>query len=135
MNVTYIVFPYGCKNNSENSSRINVGEHIPSGYSMSTIWTFDGIENKHDVNRGEDCMKWFCEPLRDYAIKIINSEKKEMISLTNKQKESYEKEKICYICKKMVIVIILVNTEVLHIAYVIQNIVYLKKHLWFFTIY
>ena len=24
-----------------------VGEHIPCGYSMSTIWTFDGIENKH----------------------------------------------------------------------------------------
>ena len=23
-----------------------IGEHIPCGYSMSTIWTFDGIENK-----------------------------------------------------------------------------------------
>ena len=32
------------------------------------------------------------------------------------------------------IAIILVNTEVLHIAYVIQNTVYLKKSMWFFTV-
>ena len=28
---------------------------------MSLIWTFDGMESKHDVYRGEDCMKKFCE--------------------------------------------------------------------------
>ena len=27
----------GCKNNVENSSTTKVGEHIPSGFSMSTI--------------------------------------------------------------------------------------------------
>ena len=27
----------GCKNNPENSSATNVGEHIPSGFSMSPI--------------------------------------------------------------------------------------------------
>ena len=26
-----------------------VGEHILSGYSMSTIWVYGGIKNKHDV--------------------------------------------------------------------------------------
>ena len=36
---------------------------------MSTIWTFDGIENKHDLYRGEDCMKEFYESLREEAIK------------------------------------------------------------------
>ena len=52
----------GCKKYFEKSSATKVGEHIPCGYSVSTMWTFDGIENKHDVNRGEDCMKNFVDP-------------------------------------------------------------------------
>ena len=36
-------------------------EHIPCGCSMSTIWTFDGIENKYDVYKSESEMKTFCE--------------------------------------------------------------------------
>ena len=28
----------GCANNPENSSTAKIGEHIPCGYSMSTIW-------------------------------------------------------------------------------------------------
>ena len=39
---------------------------------MSTISSFRSIENKHDVYRGKDCMKEFCEFLRVHAIKIIN---------------------------------------------------------------
>ena len=33
-------------------------------------------------------------------MKIISYEKKEMIPLTDKEKESYENQKICHICKK-----------------------------------
>ena len=47
----------GCKSNLEKSSTTKAGEHIPCGYSMSTTWTLDGIENKHDVYRGEYYMK------------------------------------------------------------------------------
>ena len=36
----------GCKNNPENSSTAKVNEHIPSGFSMSTISFFRSIENK-----------------------------------------------------------------------------------------
>ena len=54
---------------------------------MSTIWIFDGIENKHDVYRGEDYMKKFCESLREHAMKMINFEKKK-IPLRNEQQES-----------------------------------------------
>ena len=39
---------------------------------MSTISSFKSIENKHDTYRGKDCMKKFCEPLREHAMKIIN---------------------------------------------------------------
>ena len=69
-----------------------------------------------------------------YAVKIIDFKKKKMTPLINEQQESYEKEKICNICKisldintmmiKIIvmlkdIVIILVNTEELYIAYAI----------------
>ena len=66
----------GCKNNLENSSATKVSEYIPSGFSMSTISSFRSIENKHDVYRGKDCMKKFCESLREHAMKIINFKKK-----------------------------------------------------------
>ena len=45
-------------------------------------------------------MKMFCKDLKDQAMKIINYEKKEMIPLTDKEKESYENQKVCYICEK-----------------------------------
>ena len=41
----------GYKNNPENSSTGKVSEHIPSGFSMSTITSFENIENKHDIYR------------------------------------------------------------------------------------
>ena len=62
----------GCKNNPKNPTTTKVSEHIPSSFSMSTISLFRSIENKHDVYRGKDCMKMFCELLREHAMKIIN---------------------------------------------------------------
>ena len=47
-----------------------------SVFSMSTISSFKSIVNKHDVYRGKDCMKRFCESLRDDAMKIIVFTKK-----------------------------------------------------------
>ena len=64
----------GCKNNPENSSTTKVSEHVPSGFSMSTISSFRSIESEDDVYRGKDCMKKFCELLR-----IINKKTAEII--------------------------------------------------------
>ena len=36
-----------------------------------------------------------------YRGKIINVEEKEMIPLANKEIKSYEKQKVCHICKKV----------------------------------
>ena len=44
-------------------------------------------------------MKRFCKDLREHAMKIIDYEKK-MIPLTYRENKSYEKQKVCYICKK-----------------------------------
>ena len=45
-------------------------------------------------------MKIFCRDLKDQSMKIINYEKKEMMALTNEEKETHENQKICYICEK-----------------------------------
>ena len=61
---------------SENSCTTKVSKHIPSGFSMCTISSFRYKENKHDIYRGKDCMKKFCEYLSEHTMKIINFKKK-----------------------------------------------------------
>ena len=58
-----------------------------AGYSMSAIWTFGGIENKHDIYRGEDCVKKFYESLRKQAMKVTEFQKKRIISLNRMKKQ------------------------------------------------
>ena len=50
----------GCESNTEKSSVAEIDEHIPCRYSISTIWTFDNIENNENACRGEYCIKKFC---------------------------------------------------------------------------
>ena len=65
----------GCGNNPEHFSTTKIGEHIHCGYSMSIFWAFDHIENKHTLYRGKDCMRKFCESLREHAKNITDFEK------------------------------------------------------------
>ena len=126
----------GCANNPEKLSTAKIDEHILSGYSMSTGWVCDHIENKQNLYRGKDCMKRFCESLREHAKSLIGFEKKKMLPLTKEELKSGEDAKVCYIYKKKsqksslkakiiekleIIVIIQVNIEAQHIVFVIQN--------------
>ena len=45
-------------------------------------------------------MRRFCKYLKDHAVKIIDFKKKDMIPLTKEEKDNYNKENICHICKK-----------------------------------
>ena len=65
---------------------------------MPTVTSFKTIGNKHDVYRGKDCVKKFCEFLKEHAMKMINFKKKKMKLLIKEQQETYENAKICYIC-------------------------------------
>ena len=47
----------------------------------------------------EKTMKIFCKDLKEQAMKIINYEKKEMIPLTDEEKEVQNSE-VCYICEQ-----------------------------------
>ena len=58
--------------NPEEPSTIKIGGHILCGYSMSTIWRFNQIEDKHTLYRGKNYMKKFCESLREHAKSIID---------------------------------------------------------------
>ena len=88
-------------NNPEKSSTTKVNKHTPSGYSLFTPSSFDTTKNKLlDYYRGKNCMKNFCLDLREYATKIINYEKKEMIPLTKTEEKNHNKQEVCHICKK-----------------------------------
>ena len=65
---------------------------------MFTHCSFDLTKNKHDYYRGKDCIKHFCKDLRKNTIEIIDYE---MIPLTDEENESYHKQKLCHICKKI----------------------------------
>ena len=101
---------------------------------MPSISSLRNIENKHDVYRGTDHMKTFCEFLREHVMKIISFKKRKMRFLTKELQKSYENAKICYICKEKlkynylkdkkyrkvrIIVIIQENMKVLLVAYAI----------------
>ena len=88
-----------CQNNPNKSSTTKINKHTPSGYSIFTSCSFDESKNKINYYRGDDCMKKFCKDLREHAMKIIEYEKKRMVSLTTEEKIHYNKQKICYICK------------------------------------
>ena len=58
---------------------------------MSAILVFKSIENKHNVQRGKDCIKRFCDSLREHDE-----------TMKKKQQKIYENVKICYICNKKI---------------------------------
>ena len=86
---------------------------------------FDETKNRRYFYRGKDCIEKFCKDLKEHGTEITDFE--EMIPLTNKEIKSYEKQKVCHICKKKfcynknkkkseIIVITMENLEELLIA-------------------
>ena len=90
----------GCLTNPDKPYTEKKAIHKLSDYSLVTCCSFDKSKNDQQYYRGKDCMKTFCEDLKDQAMKIINHEKKEMMTLTDEEKASYENQEICHICEK-----------------------------------
>ena len=106
----------GCASYPENFST-KKGKIISCWYSMSTIWELNNIENEHRLQNGKDCMKKFCESLREQtrsigskyywfwnaaniiedAASIIDLENKKMLPSTKKELKLHQDAKICYI--------------------------------------
>ena len=70
---------------------------------MSTIWGFDHIEDKHTLFRGKDCMKKFCNSLREHAKKYNWFWKEKIVPLTREELTSYQDVKVCYTCGKRIL--------------------------------
>ena len=94
-----------CQNNPENSYTEKKAKHKPSGYAWCSICSFDDTKNRHYFYRRKDCIEKFCKNLKELGMEIINFEEKEIIPLTNKEIKSYEKQKVCHICKKIFVMI------------------------------
>ena len=72
--------------------------HEVCGYSLALETTYG--KRTHKFYRGKDCMEQFSNDLMTFAMKVINTEKKEMIPLTNGQEKYYESCEHCHICEK-----------------------------------
>ena len=55
---------------------------------------------KENIIEENTVWKKCCRDSKDQTTKVNNYEKKEMLPLTGKEKESYENQKVCYICEK-----------------------------------
>ena len=60
----------------DNDSTTKIVDLIPCGYSISTIWAFDHIENKHTLYRVKNYMKNLCTSLREHTKNILCFEKR-----------------------------------------------------------
>ena len=95
-----------CQNDPNKSSTTKINKHTLSGYSIFTNCSFDESKNKISYYRGNDCMKKFCKDLREHSTRIINYEKKKMISLTPEEKYIIiNKKYVIYVKKNLAIII------------------------------
>ena len=108
-------------------STAKVGEHISSGFSMSAVSSFKSLEKMHNVYRGKDYMKKFCEFSRGHTMEIILKIKKTKLL----KKEQKVIKSVMFVRKILKInilkiknivkleIIVQGNIEMLHIAYAI----------------
>ena len=95
-----------CNNNNKSYTTAKA-LHKPSGYSLLTSCSFDKSENKQTYYRGRDCMKRFCNDLKEHLTRITNYEMKPMDPLTEAVKNHMKiKSYVIYVRKNFVPIII-----------------------------
>ena len=86
-----------CENNPEQSSTTKVARYIACAYSVFTQCAYD--DKRINFVTAEVKIVWK-NSLREYAVKIINYEKKkEMTELKEEEHKSYLTDINCYKCK------------------------------------
>ena len=86
-------------------------KQTPSGYSLFTNCSFDETKSKLDCYKGEGCTERFCKDLREHTVKIISFEEKEMIPLTDKENNFYEKQKFVTSARKNLVQIKMIKMD------------------------
>ena len=90
-----------CQDNPNKSSTTKINKHTPSGYSIFIHCSFDESKSKLNFYTGDDCMETFRKDLKTHANKIIKYKKKKMMPLTAKEEIYHNKQKMCYIYKRI----------------------------------
>ena len=86
--------------NKKQSFTTKINKREACGFSIVSKSSLSDIREKNTCYRGEDCMKKYCKKLREWVMKTVNYEKKDIMPLTNGQKEYHEKQNKCFICGK-----------------------------------
>ena len=66
-------------------------------------WAFAHIENKRTLYCRKDCMKMFCESLREHVKNINDFGEKKLSLLTKEEIKSHQDTKVYYICGKRIL--------------------------------
>ena len=91
---------HSSQNNPKNSCTQRKAKHKPSGYSLSLNCLLVETKNRRKFYRRKDCIKKFCNDLKELVAEIISYKEKEMISLIDKEITLYKSQKVCHICKE-----------------------------------
>ena len=72
-----------------------------------SLWIFNvnnlgtgSHEKQTHVILQKDCLKMFCESLREHEKNLIDFEKKKLLILAKEELKSHQDAKVCYICGK-----------------------------------
>ena len=85
-----------CQNNAKSFYTKRKAKHKLSGYSLSLNCSFDEINNRSKLYRRKDCIKKFCNALKELVTEIISYKEKEMIPLAYIEITLYESQKVCH---------------------------------------
>ena len=90
------------ENNPNNSYTEKKAAHIPCGYSINLVSSFDSNKNEQwSFYTGNDCTINFSRKLKEICSKIFESgEQVNNLILTKEQNEYYDKQDKCHICLK-----------------------------------
>ena len=88
-----------CSNDPNKSHKINIAQHIPSGYSITTLRNHNK-STKVTYYREKDCIQKLCSDLRNIATELFNTEKAQLTPLTSKQEKKHIDSDKCFICQK-----------------------------------
>ena len=74
-----------CKQSRKFLSNKNRGAYSLRIFNVNNLQVSAHVENKHILYHGKDCIKKFCESLREHAKNVIDLEKKKILPLTKEE--------------------------------------------------
>ena len=88
----------GSKFNPEESYTKEINQCIPSGFCAYSKFAYGKFENQLKLYRGEDCVKVFCDYIKNKALRFYHMfPEKPMKPLTDEEWEEFDKASKCHI--------------------------------------